>query len=146
GRWLSYTYDGGGKLTQRTGDDGYALNYYYDGAGRLKRITDGSSIELVSYEYDSSGLLAKENKANGTYTTYSYDVAGHVVSIIHSDPSGATQAEFDYTYDTRGMRRSVTSSAGTTGYAYDSAGQLTGVNYPGGRTVQFVYDPSGNRA
>jgi len=39
----------------------------------------------------------------------------------------------------------MTTLEGTTNYSYDAIGQLTGVNLPNGRIIQYRYDAAGNR-
>ncbi len=145
GHFFTFSYDPAGRRTQRAGEDGYTLNYHYDPAGRLERLTDGSGAELIHYEYDGSGLLVRETKGNGTYTTYNYDLAGQLTSLVNYAPDNSVQSRFDYTYDANGNRTSMTTLEGTTVYAYDLIGQLTGVTYPGGRHVIYAYDAAGNR-
>ena len=145
GIWFTFSYDDAGRRTQRVGHDGFTLIYEYDAAGRLWRLRDGLGVEIVRYAYDAAGRLLREDKGNGTYTTYDYDAEGQIAHLRHYSPAGALQTFFDYTYNTAGRRTSMTTPAGTTSYEYDFLGQLTRVEYPGGRVVTYTYDPAGNR-
>ena len=50
---------------------------------------------------------------------------------------GTVNSRFDYTYDHAGRRTSMTTLEGTTNYEYDSIGQLTLVNLPNGRIIEY---------
>ncbi|MEK7677502.1 MAG: RHS repeat-associated core domain-containing protein, partial [Verrucomicrobiota bacterium] len=171
GKGFTFEYNAAGRRIRRVGHDGYALNYGYDSAGRLETLTDGAGHELVRYAYDSAGRLVRETKGNGTFTTYSHDLAGQIVALTNYGPasvsagnpqadknvgapgaqgaptflSAPVQSFFNYTYDAKGNRRSMTTATGVTSYEYDALNQLTGVTYPGGRHVTYAYDAAGNR-
>jgi RHS repeat-associated protein len=145
GRGFSFAYDSDGHRTSRIGFDGYTLNYGYDVAGRLATLTDGSNNQLVRYTYDASGRLSTETKGNGTVATYGYNSAGQLVALTNAAPGGGVQSFFNYTYDAKGNRLTMTDSAGVTSYTYDDLNQLTGVSYPSARHVTYAYDAMGNR-
>jgi RHS repeat-associated protein/uncharacterized repeat protein (TIGR01451 family) len=145
GKGFTFEYNAAGRRTRRVGHDGYTLTYDYDAAGRLASLTQGTNNVLVSYTYDSSGRLTREDKGNGTFTTYTYDPAGQILAMTNHAPGGAAQSFFNYVYDSRGNRTSMTTADGVTAYQYDALNQLIGVTYPGGRNVTYAYDPAGNR-
>ena len=84
-------------------------------------------------------------RPNGVTTTDGYDAAGRLTSITHTK-GAATLASFSYVLDENGNRRAVTSAAGTEGYTLNELNQLTKVTLPGGSTIDYTYDPAGNRA
>jgi RHS repeat-associated protein len=145
GSGFSFTHDAAGRRTSRIGFDGYALNYGYDAEGRLATLTDGSNNQLVQYTYDGNGYLSLETKGNGTFTTYTYNPAHQLVVLTNAAPGGAVQSFFNYTYDAKGNRLTMTDAAGLTAYAYDDLNQLTSASYPSGRHVTYAYDAMGNR-
>jgi RHS repeat-associated protein len=145
GKGFAFAYDNAGHRTGRVGTDGYTLSYTYDEAGRLSSLSNNVNGLLVRYTYDSVGRLAREDKGNGTFTTYTYDLANQILTLTNAAPDGTIQSFFNYTYDTKGNRLSMTTMAGITTYAYDGLSQLTAVAYPGGRHVSYAYDPLGNR-
>ncbi|MHB9068390.1 MAG: RHS repeat-associated core domain-containing protein [Pirellulaceae bacterium] len=145
GRFLSYTYDAGGRRVRMENQDGFAVNYQYDAAGRLERLTDATNSLVVAYTYDDVGRLIREVRGNGTATEYSYDAASQLVSLVHRLPDSSVSSRFDYTYDALGRRTSVTTLDGTTTFGYDAIGQLTSVALPDGRVIQYEYDAAGNR-
>ncbi|MEJ6486264.1 Calx-beta domain-containing protein [Nostoc punctiforme UO1] len=142
---LSFTYDAGGRRTSMTDQDGFAVNYIYDNLGQLKQLTNGTDANIVSYSYDNLGRLVKEDNGNGTYTTYSYDVVDQLLSLVNYKADNTVNSRYDYVYDVMGRRTSMTTLEGTTNYSYDAIGQLTGVNLPNGRIIQYRYDDAGNR-
>ena len=145
GKGFTFEYNAAGRRTRRLGHDGYTLNYGYDAAGRLETLTEGATNEMVRYVYDSAGRLTRETKGNGTFTTYVSDLAAQVVALTNHAPDGVAQSYFNYTYDAKGNRLTMTTAAGVTSYGYDALNQLTGVTYPGGRHVTYAYDAAGNR-
>jgi RHS repeat-associated protein len=145
GKSFTFLYDESGLRVGRIGEDGYTLNYGYDAAGRLETLSNSVNGLLVQYTYDANGRLAFETKGNGTFATYSYDAAGEILTITNFSPGGALQSFFDYSYDSKGNRVSMTTASGSTIYAYDAMNQLIAVTYPNGRQVAYTYDSSGNR-
>jgi RHS repeat-associated protein len=145
GRNLTYTYDAFNRRSSLTTQDGFRLNYTYNTLGRLAGLTDGGGQGLVSYTYDPMGRLARKDQGNGTYTTYEYDAAGHLLHLVNFNQSGAVLSSFDYLYNNRGLMTRMTTLEGNRDYQYDAAGQLVQVTLPGGRTIRYDYDLSGNR-
>ncbi len=144
-RFLEFTYDSAGRRSQMVDQDGFTTNYNYDTLGKLNSLTDGTGANIISYTYDNVGRLSREDNGNGTYTTYSYDLAGQLLSLVNYESNGTVNSRFDYTYDNAGRRTSTTTLEGTTTYGYDSIGQLTLVNLPNGRIIEYQYDAAGNR-
>ena len=145
GKGFTFEYNAAGRRTRRVGHDGYTLNYGYDAAGRLQSLTQGTTNVLVTYTYDASGQLTRENKGNGTFTTYNYDASGQLVALTNHASLATVLSFFNYTYDAKGNRLTMTTAAGVTSYGYDALNQLTSVTYPGGRHVTYTYDAAGNR-
>ncbi|WP_406698318.1 MBG domain-containing protein [Singulisphaera sp. Ch08] len=145
GRSLSFTYCTCGRRTSSTDETGYRIDYEYDALGRLQSLTDSNGTMLVRYHFDSAGNLAKKTLANGVETTYTYDAAGQILSLVNLAPGGTVLSRFDYTYDRRGLRTSMTTLDGRWVYTYDDAGQLAGYTSPDGRQVAYIYDALGNR-
>ncbi len=145
GNGFAFSYDAVGRRVSRAGREGRTLQYGYDSAGRLASLASSDAGPLVRYSYDAAGRLSGESKGNGTTTTYTYDGVGRVLSVTNASPAGAVISFFNYRYDERGNRVSMMTATGTTAYTYDGLNQLTGVLYPGGRSVLYSYDPLGNR-
>jgi RHS repeat-associated protein len=130
------------------------LNYDYTERNQLSSITLNSEY-LVSYGYDLNGNRIAQFRKNAVGTAYDHDDANRTLSITHQK-GGVSFAHFDYGYDNTDRRTFVRRDYGKgDAYAYDATDQVTGVQYeatnPGGapsgaaRTVNYTYDPSGNR-
>jgi RHS repeat-associated protein len=126
-------------------DSGFRLAYRYDAFGRLVTVTDSESVAQVKYDYDINGKVATKTLGNGVLTVYSYDANGNVLEIVNKAPDASTLSRFAYTYDSRGLRSTMTTEAGTWNYIYDDAGQLVKWTAPDGRSEAYTYDALGNR-
>jgi YD repeat-containing protein len=152
GRYLDYTYDAFGRRTQMVDQDGFATKYEYDAAGRLYRLRDSANTLLVTYTYDTAGRLSRIDKGNGTFTTYEYDAAGQILSLKNWRNATELNSKFDYTYDSRGRRVSMTTLDGSWTYGYDGSGQLIRAVFVSLNTatipnqdLRYFYDAVGNR-
>ena len=154
-RWLGYTYDVAGRRASMTNELGYRTAYHYDVRGRLERLTDERGSNIVVYAYDPAGRMALKTLGNGVYTTYTYDPVGQLLDLFNHKPDGSVLSRFQYTYDSRGRRDTMTTTYGTGDprislaglwrYDYDDTGQLIGWTAPWGRRVDYTYDALGNR-
>ena len=150
GQWLQYTYYPGGKRASMTDQLGHRLNYYYDARGRLQTLTDENGSNVVTYVYDTVGRLSTKTLGNGIYTTYGYDADGQTLDVFNHNADSTTLSRFQYGYDSRGRRKTMTTTYGTGDpragiagmwtYNYDDDGQLIGWTTPNGRTVSYTYD------
>ncbi len=144
GRFLTYNYDTAGRVN-RVDQNGFVVNYFYDALGRLSELTDANATMLARYSYDVTGNVTSKELGNGTSTTYEYNSLGQLTSLVNWAPDSTVNSHFDYTYDAVGRRTGVTTSEGTTTFAYDLQGQLIKVNLPSGRSITYRYDANGNR-
>jgi RHS repeat-associated protein len=145
GRSLTFTYDFAGRRKTSTDQLGYTLNYDYDQTGKLTSITDSEGVVQVRYEFDSQGFMRRKTLGNGVYTTYEYDAAGQLLHLVNHAPDGSIISRFDYTYDDRGLRNSMTTIEGEWIYEYDDMGQLVAWTDPDGTETSVHYDAVGNR-
>jgi RHS repeat-associated protein len=152
GRWVEFAYDNFGRRIAMTDSTGAVTRYEYDSAGRLHRLRDGANTLLVTYTYDAAGRLSRVEKGNGTFTTYGYDPAGQLLRLINYRDASTINSHFDYTYDARGRRTTMTTLDGAWTYTYDATGQLTRAVFASANTslipnqdLQYVYDAVGNR-
>jgi RHS repeat-associated protein len=145
GRHVAYTYDASGRRAVLTTHDGFRVNYSYNALGRLAGLTDGTGQTLVSYTYNPVGRLARKDLGNGAYAVYEYDAAGHLLHLVNYNPAGAVLSRFDYQYNSRGLMTRMATLEGNWDYQYDASGQMVQVSAPGGRTIRYDYDLSGNR-
>jgi RHS repeat-associated protein len=134
GNQTDFTYDSADRLTASTLESGSHVSCSYNSLGLLAQVTDARG-QIASYQYDDAGRLSSLTDQTGV-TTYTYDANGNVLTV--SDSSGViTRA-----YDPLNRVTSYTDTQGNTiAYAYDQAGNLITLTYPGGREVHYAYDP-----
>jgi len=150
-RWVEYFYDALGRREKMTDSAGGDTRYQYDVAGRLWKLRDSSEAVLAEYLYTPSGRLRRINKGNGTYTTCGYDAAGQILYLNNHAPNGTTNSRFDYTYDSRGRRRTMSTVDGEWSYEYDATGQLIHAVFVSSNAqiphqdLRYNYDALGNR-
>jgi RHS repeat-associated protein len=144
-------YDAQGRATSRADALGHETNVAYNLAGQAVEVTypatgetgAGRSRVVTSYLYPAgpanSVTLYDESGAQRRQVSYGYGAEGELLSV-----SGSTEPA-SYTYDA--LYRPKTLKDGknnTTTYAYDGVGNLSGVQMPGGESVQFpLHDPAG---
>jgi RHS repeat-associated protein/uncharacterized repeat protein (TIGR01451 family) len=129
---------------------GHRLSYTYDVAGRLQSMTNELNAMVVLYEYDAAGRIARKTAGNGMLSTYQYNPAGQVLNLTHSLANNAAISWFNYTYDSRGRRTTMSTVDGNWTYTYDDLGQLIHAVFASTSTIPnqdltYVYDAVGNR-
>lgn len=144
-RTLNFTYDAAGRRKTLTGPDGLTQKYFYNAQGKLSQITDGNDNNLVGYLYDAAGRTTRVNQGNGLFTLYTYNDLDQITSIVNHAADASVLSSIAYTYNSQHLVASATTPDGTTQYLYDALGQLKSVALPGGRTITYEYDPTGNR-
>jgi YD repeat-containing protein len=140
----SYTIDGLGRLSQTSSPDTGATFNVYDEAGNIKTRTDAKG-QTTSYQYDVLNRVTQASYSDGTSATYVYDVGANAIGRLSqvSDVSGTTQ----YSYEPHGRLSQETRTIGgqsySTAYRYDAGGRLAGIDYPTGRSVDYVRNEAG---
>ncbi|MHB8956341.1 MAG: putative Ig domain-containing protein [Pirellulaceae bacterium] len=147
GRQLTYTYDAAGNGTSLTIPSG-TTTYEYDALNRLTAVTDPGQA-VTQYHYDALSRLVQTDLPNGMIETRQYDALGRLTYMQHMGQTG-TVASYLFELDTTGNRTSVTEHDGRfVKYTYDELYRLIGesISDPvsGSRTVDYAYDPVGNR-
>lgn len=125
GATSTYTYDVLNRATGVSYSDGTpSVSYAYDEVGNRTAMTDGAGE--VDYTYDSVNRLTGVQRGTQAFA-YTYDPASRILTRTFPDGSSATAS-----WDHDGHMASVSTSAGTTTFAYDAAGQLESTAYPAG--------------
>jgi YD repeat-containing protein len=149
----TYTYDGLSNLnSQRSPDTGTTINTY-DAAGNLLTQTD-AKLQTTTYTYDALNRVASITFADGSKQNYVYDLnnngVGRLTSIAELDAGQQAASGIAYAYDLHGRTISETRTIHgvqyTLGYSYDSFGRPSGLTYPSGRSVSYLFDPMGRIA
>lgn len=140
---VGYDYDPAGNITGITYPDGLRVSYTYNGLNLPVSVSD--SVYSVTISYDEAGNRLQEILPNGITVNYGYDLDGRLTALQHVNGENVT-ARAAYTLDKVGNRMSVTDEQGkTTRYTYDNLYQLTKADYPDGQSMEYTYDPTGNR-
>lgn len=158
-------YDAVGNLATVTDANSHVTSYTYDAAGRILTVTapdpDGAgplAAPVTTYTYDPVGNRLTRTDANNHVTTTAYDPLDRAASVTGPDPDGAgpqTPSVSTMAYDINGNllmltdangNGTPTAGDGTTGYGYDRANRLTGIDYSDATPdVTFSLDNVGNR-
>ena len=124
----SYTYDE--RNREATSADGLSrqTTYSHDGANRLIGGVDPLN-RTTTYSYDSGGRLTGFSFSDGLTPSvaYTYDADGQVLTMV--DGTGTTTNVWDSLHR---LTQQADGAGHTVGYAYDLAGRVASVAYPGG--------------
>jgi RHS repeat-associated protein len=163
-----YIYDSRGQVTKKELPGGAHVDYTYNARGKLETVVDSSGT--TRFEYNDSqnpDLITKITDPNGRFLVYTYengrrtrmvDQSGFAIAYSY-DEAGRLDALRDgngnliisYEYGPDGRLARETEGNGTaTSYAYDAAGELTGVvHFAPDSSVQsrfdYAYDQLGRR-
>src|SRR5206468_6724830 len=130
GRWVTFTYDAGNRITEAMDNVGRTTTYAYDTSGRLKTVTDPAG-GLTDYTYDDTNpsdpirktrMLTLKDARRITFLTNVYDGNGRVTRQTQANQTvyqfaytlgaGAKVTQTDVT-DPRGfVRRLIFDAAG----------------------------------
>lgn len=109
----------------------------YDTMGNLASRTDFSKA-VTSYTYNVMNDLTKIQYPGDNQVALAYNTGGRLTQM--NDYTGTTS------YDYNAMGRMIAHTNGqelSVYYAYDYAGHLAALTYPGGKTVHYSYDSQG---
>ncbi len=161
-RWMTYTYDPVGRVTQITNPDGTFVTTSYDKDtttfidandhkkveikdvyGRLIKVEEytgtGGAYSLYAttiYEYNALGNLVMLTDDHGNQTTMTYDTLGRKLTM--DDPD---MGVWSYTYDLNGNLTSQTDAKQkTTNFTYDDLNRVTFKDNPTDPDITYDYD------
>lgn len=166
-----FGYDAEGNLATVTDPRNLATSYEYDGLGCLRRLTSPDT-EVTLFSCDKAGNVASKTDARSVTVTYGHDAINRRTSAVYSGAPAETAlygydatangnlgigrltaaqndgADVALKYDARGQvivdARVIGGVNYSTGYAYDAAGRLATLTYPGGRTVTYARNAAGD--
>lgn len=153
GLHTTYQYDGLSDPTSLTSPDTGVTARTFDAAGNVLTATDAKGI-LATYTYDAQNRRLSASYPHSTQNiAYHYDEANSITGCGSSYPIGhltrivESAVTTAYCYDAQGRviekRQIVGTTTSTAGYAYTSAGRLSGVVYPSGTMVTYTRDSDG---
>ena len=136
---VAYSYDRGNRLVKVVDSSSGTLTDTWDNLGRL--VTQSTPQGRVSYSYDPDGERTSMTVAGKAPVRYSYDAAADLVG----ESQGATSVGI--TYDGDGLPTGVSLPGTAESFAYDAAGELTGMDVMAGSTTEgalaYSYDAGG---
>ena len=136
----SYTYDSVGNVTSVTNGNGKVTSYSYDQLSNLvERMTSLGDKETYTYNIDNQ--LEKVTKSDGKTISYDYNKLDQLLKVEYSEKQ---EGQVLYTYDADGRRVSMSDLTGTSQYATNEEGEITGVRQGDGSLIQYEYDAYGN--
>ena len=152
GKATTYTYNGFGELIKQVSPDSGETSFTYDEAGNLASETDARNI-TVTYQYDALNRLILTAYPDSTENiSFSYDDTTNPIGPENKGIGRLTRVDEAagqrrYVYGELGQLLSETYNIGmklySINYQYDSAGQLTGMTYPSGRTLTYALNTDG---
>jgi RHS repeat-associated protein len=146
---IGYGYDAQDNLTSVTDQRGLVTSYGYTGFDELRTLTSPDT-GVTQYTYDAAGNVKTVQDARGQGATYSYDALNRLKSLLYSDESLAfTYDDVTVAANSKGRLSKVTDGSGSTTYAYDVQGRVTGkTQVTGAATLRtgYTYNPAGQLA
>jgi RHS repeat-associated protein len=135
----SYAYDQGNRLVKVVSSSSGTLSDTWDRFDRL--VSQSTPQGRVTYRYDPDGRRTSMTLMGHVPVRYTYDAAG--------DLTGESQGpvRVGITYDGDGLPTALSLPGQADDYAYDGAGELTGIDVLAGSategTLQYSYDADG---
>ena len=142
---VTATAAGGVQLVQTTPTTTETIIYSQAGlvlSDVLVKTATGQTLESRAYTYDNNGNKLTETDGSNT-TAWTYDANGH--KLTETNAYGTTSAATThYTYDLAGNLISVTDpDSNATTFAYNSLGEVTSMTDPLGHTTYETYNDQG---
>jgi RHS repeat-associated protein len=142
GKIDTFTYDA---LDRRTaahfGQNGTkyqdTISYTWDGGNRLTKAAD-STAGSITRQFDELDRLTQETTSQGT-VGYHYDAANRRSTMTVSG-----QSQISYTWDNANRLTGITQGANAVGLSYDNADRRTCLTLPNSVIVGFGYDFASN--
>ncbi|MBI2831198.1 MAG: hypothetical protein HYX79_02970, partial [Chloroflexi bacterium] len=138
-KYVTYAYDGLGRVTTQTNADGTSVSNDYSTAWQ-DLVTNERGYKK-RYYYDAFQRLAKVEELNDSHqlyatTNYSYDVLNNLTQVVDNSSNTTSM-----TYDWLSRKTAMTDpDMGSWSYGYDSNGNLTSQTNAKSQTITFVYD------
>ncbi len=154
---LNYGYNENGSLTNIHSStlNGTQVRYGYDDLNRLISVND-ANVGVTTYTYDGAGNTRNITYPNNITTTYEYNRLNRLTNMFAGTLVTAV-AQYRYTVGAGGNRltaaETVNVGSGTSSiyrsYSYDDLYRLTGESIGLGAasasSLNYIYDPVGNR-
>lgn len=142
-------FDTAGRMTRQTWADGFYVTYEYDGTGKMTVIRENGGLALARFGYDNLGRRISLTRGNGTVTSYGFDSGSRLTSLAQDLAGSAWDQTYGLSYNPAGQIASRSSSndtyAWTGGTNVDRSYGVNGLNqYTSAGGTSFGYDGRGN--
>ena len=153
-----YSYDGQGNRTGFINADSHPMEFTFDAQSHLRTATNAMG-QVITCGYDAAGNLTSRIDALTRTNSLFYDGLNRLTNTVYAD---GTFARLGYDADSNVATSQTAQSniilgyencdrlstangqiggaAWSLSYGYDKSGNVTNLVYPGGKTVQYVYD------
>ncbi len=133
--WTNQYDSVSGALTNVLSPTGETLAYSYDALDNVKTIRYGDGFYRTNNYSTGTNLLSSVNLPSGVTVNLLYDSAGRLTNR-NSTVDGTALLY----YNANDVLSGMTNAAGITTNYFDSAGRLTGMDYPSGANVRYGLD------
>lgn len=148
-----YAYNAKGEQIEVLHANGVRTEYNYDDTSRITdvHVLHGADTYVrQQYSYDGVGnrtsmtetYVDEHGDVQSRIINYSYDTLDQLTTVNYTDRGAGNNLTF--AYDAKGNRTSATGPMGSTAYAYNAAGELTGVTYNERLHIASTYDQNGS--
>ena len=132
----SYEYDNLDNLIKEISPDRGQLIYTYDNAGN--RVTEiDARGNLTSKTYDALNRVALVTYDGGQSIAFQYDIGANAIGRLNrmTDSTGQTDWQYDAFGEVTQKQQTIGVVVLTTGYSYDTNGQLSTLTLSSGKVV-----------
>lgn len=149
GRTVVYAYDASGRLSTVTNPTSGVRTYTYDTSHRLVTVKDAKNVVNLTNQYDSNGRVTLQTMSDSTTIGFAYTLSSG--KVTQTDVTDQRSLVRRVQFDSNGYMTSSTSAYGTAdaqqaSYTLDSNGQILSETDPLGRVTAYTYDGFGNLA
>ncbi len=163
---LSFAYDGNGRRTAMTDDNGSVTQYVYDSLNRLTHAINADLTQAsLAYDRDSNVVQAVDPAGNlventfdalnrlvhqditpvagveGTLNkTFAYDGLSRLTQAVDDNGPGGTPHSVTFIYDSLTRLLEEQQDAAIWSNIWSGDGKRLTMSYPGGRTLDCAYD------
>lgn len=119
------------------------FNFLYDGSWNMTSVS-GPSGNSWQYTYDANGKMISLTDPRSNSVTVSYDINDAVAGISCASVGYTKTFMYDNCNNTTSVDQIVSLVNRHTVYSFDLSGLVTGIQYPGGSSVSYVWDGQNN--
>jgi len=135
-----FAYDLNGNVVQETDPNGIAKQFTYTPNGKLKQVI--LPEDLITYDYNANGeLISVQGRSSSV--VFTKDSEGRMLSSLVSGAGEMINypaVEFDYSYDSFGNVKTITSNLGSQFFVYDALNRPKSLQTSSGSNFAFNYD------